>query len=86
VPPIINEDMLYLKNCWTVDVQYGVLGACIHGGRAVLLAYPYAIRVLDPKSHLWLANDESLLEMCGAVILVFFIVASIVRLLAAFAR
>jgi hypothetical protein len=86
VPPFINEDMLYLKNCCTVDVQYGVLGACIHGGLALVLACPYAIRVFDPKSHLWLANDESLLEMCGAVILVFFIVASIVRLLAAFAR
>ena len=75
--------MLYLKNCYTVDVQYGVLGACIHGGLALVLACPYAIRVFDPKSHLWLADDESLLEMCGAVILVFFIVASVVRLLAA---
>ena len=82
VPPFINEDMLYLKNCCTVDVQYGVLGACIHGGLALVLACPYAIRVFDPKSHLWLANDESLLEMCGVVILVFFVVACVVRLLA----
>ena len=86
MPPIINEDVLFLKGGLNLDAPYVVLGAFIHGGLALLLACPYAIRVFDPKSHLWLANDESLLEMCGAVILVFFIVASIVRLLAAFAR
>jgi hypothetical protein len=82
LPPIINEDVLYLKNCGTFDAPYVVLGACIHGGMALLLACPYAIRVLDPKGHRWLANDETLLEMCGAAILIFFIVAAIVRLLA----
>jgi hypothetical protein len=82
VPPIINECVLYLKNFGTSDVQYVFLGACIHGGLAALLAFPYAVRVLDPKGHRGLANDESLLEMCGAVILVFFIVACVVRLLA----
>jgi hypothetical protein len=82
VPPMINEDVLFLKGGLSLDAPYVVLGACIHGGLALVLTYPYAIRVLDPKSHLWLANDESLLEMCGSVILVFFIVAGIVRLLA----
>jgi hypothetical protein len=83
LPPILNEgDGLYLRNCGTFDVPYVVLGACIHAGLAALLTCPYAIRVLDPKGHRWLANDESLLEMCGSVILIFFIVAGIVRLLA----
>ena len=83
LPPVLNEDSgLYYRSVGTFDVPYVVLGACIHGGMAALLACPYAIRVLDPKGRHWLANDESLLEMCGAAILFFFIVAGIVRLLA----
>jgi len=79
VPPMINEDVLYLKNFGTFDVQYVFLGACIHGGLAVLLSSPYAIRVLDIPIG---TDNDILLEMCGAVILVFFIVACVVRLLA----
>jgi len=45
---------------------------------AVLLTCPYAIRVLNLPE--W-SDGESQLEMCGAVVLVFFIVAGIVRLL-----
>ena len=83
LPSILNEDSgLYYKNVGTFDVPYVVLGAVIHGAMTLVLVCPYAIRVLDPKGHRWLANDESLLEMCGSVILVFFIVAGIVRLLA----
>jgi hypothetical protein len=82
VPPIINEDILFYRGALSFDLPYIVLGALIHGGMTLVLACPYAIRVLDPKGHRWLANDESLLEMCGAAILVFFIVAGIVRLLA----
>jgi hypothetical protein len=78
VPPIINEYVLFFKGWMTFDVQYVVLGACIHGGLAALLAWPYAIRVLDISVG---ADDKRLWEMCGAVILVFFVVASIVRLL-----
>ena len=79
VPPIINEDVLYLKGFGTFDMQYVVLGACIHGALAALLAFPYAVRVLDLP--VW-TDDKNLWEMCGAVILVFFIVACVVRLLA----
>jgi hypothetical protein len=79
VPPILNEDILYLKNCGSFDVQYGVLGALVHGGLAFLLARPFAIRVFNRST--W-TQDESLSEMCGAVILVFFITAGVVRLLA----
>jgi hypothetical protein len=80
VPPIINEDVLYLKNCGTFDVPYVVLGAFIHGGLAMLLTSPYAIRVLD--RHVG-ADHDSLFEMCGAVILIFLIVACFVRLVLA---
>ena len=79
VPPIINEDVLFLKGGLTLDVPYVVLGVFLHGGLAVLLAWPYAIRVLDLPA--W-TEGESQLEMCGAAILVFFVVACVVRLLA----
>ena len=80
LPPILNEKAgLYLKNFGTFDVQYVVLGAFIHGALSAFLACPYAIRVLNLP--VW-ADSDSLLEMCGAVILVFFIVACVVRLLA----
>jgi hypothetical protein len=79
LPPILNEDVLYLKNCGTFDVQYVVLGALIHGVLAGLLASPFAIRVLERPA--W-ASDESLWELCGAVILTFFVVAGVFRLLA----
>jgi len=78
VPPMINEDVLYLKGGLTFDVPYVVLGACVHGMLAALLAFPYAVRVLDLP--LW-TDDKSLWEMCGAAILVFFIVACVMRLL-----
>src|ERR1035437_8488502 len=80
LPPILNEgDGLYLRNCGTFDVPYVVLGACMHGGLAALLACPYAIRVLNLP--VW-TEGESFWELCGTVILVFFIVACVVRLLA----
>jgi hypothetical protein len=80
VPPIINEDVLYLKDCGTFDAPYVVLGAFVHGGLAALLACPCAIRVLDHRAG---TDNDSLLEMCGAVVLVFFIVACFVRLVLA---
>jgi hypothetical protein len=73
----MNEDVLYLKDCGTFDAPYVVLGACVHGGLAALLACPYAIRMLDHRVE---TDHDSLLEMCGAVVLVFFIVACFVRL------
>lgn len=79
VPPIINEDVLFLKGGLSFDAPYVVFGACIHGALAALLAFPYAVRVLD--FPLW-TDDKSLWEMCGAAILVFLVVACIVRLLA----
>ena len=80
LPPIINEDVLYLKDCGTFDAPYVVLGAFVHGGLAALLACPYAIRVLDHRGE---TDNDSLLEVCGAVVLVFFIVACFVRLVLA---
>jgi len=77
---MLNEgDGLFLRNCGTFDVPYVVLGACIHGGLAALLACLYAGRVLDLPAR---SDGEREWEMCGAVVLVFFIVAGIVRLLA----
>jgi hypothetical protein len=78
VPPIFNEDVLFYRNTGTFDAPYVVLGACVHGAVALLLASPYAIRVLDVPIG---TDNDILLELCGSVVLVFFIVAGIVRLL-----
>jgi len=77
VPPIMNEDVLYVKNFGTFDLPYVVLGACVHGAAAVLLAFPFAIRVLDLPA--W-TDGERAMEMSGAVVVVFLIVACVVRL------
>jgi len=79
VPPIINEDILFVRSEFSFDIPYIVLGACIHGGLALLLASPFAVRVLNLPA--W-ADDESLRKLCVAVVLVFFIVAGVVRLMA----
>ena len=82
LPPILNEDVLYLKNCGTFDVPYVVLGACIHGGVAHLFCFPFALRVLDSgEKPLWSENNR-IYTMCGSVVLIFFIVACVVRLTA----
>ncbi|HEX5397615.1 MAG TPA: hypothetical protein VFY06_01015 [Verrucomicrobiae bacterium] len=78
VPPIINEDVLFYRGEISFDVPYIVLGAFVHGGVALLLASPYAVRMLDLPA--W-ADDESLRKLCITVILVFFAVAGVVRLL-----
>ena len=78
VPPIINEDILFVRSEFSFDIPYIVLGACIHGGLALLLASPFAVRVLNLPE--W-ADDESLRKLCITVILVFFAVAGVVRLL-----
>lgn len=83
LPPIINEHCLFVKNLETIDVQYVLLGACVHGRLTLLVACPYAVRVLYPPEsrRLW-AGEVSPYEMCGAVILTFYIVAGAARLLA----
>src|ERR1035437_7826456 len=77
VPPVMNEEVLYFKGYLNLDVPYVILGAVIHGGLAVLLACPYAIRVLNLPA--W-SDGESQFELGGSVVLVFFIVACVVRL------
>ena len=80
LPPMLNEDVLYLKNCGTFDAPYVLLGACVHGGLTWVMTFPFAIKVLERAT--W-ENDERLSEMCGAVVLVFFITACFVRLVLA---
>ncbi len=81
--PSINEEGLFLTNSGTFDAPYVILGACIHGGLAALIASPFAVRALYLSERRFFQADEtSALEMCGATILVFYIVTGIVRLLA----
>lgn len=78
LPPMMNEDVLYFQNVGTFDVPYVVLGACVHGGLAVLVASPFAMSA--PEGSAWM-GDTDRLQMCGAAILVLFIIACTVRLL-----
>ena len=79
VPPFFQEEVLYMKNCFSFDVQYIILGALIHGGLAFFLASPFAVH--GPDRSTW-TPDGSMSEMCASAILVFFIAAVIVRFLA----
>jgi hypothetical protein len=79
VPPILNEDGLFLKDCGSFDLPYIVLGTVIHGVLVLLVSWPYAIRVLDCPP--WTEGQE-LWEMCGATVLIFFVTAAVVRLTA----
>jgi hypothetical protein len=79
VPPFLNEEVLYMRSNISLDVPYIVLGAFIHGGLAFLLASPFAVQGPDPST--WTLG-ECLSEMCVSTILVFFVAAVIVRLLA----
>ena len=79
VPPFLNENVLFMKNCFSFDVPYIVLGAFIHGGLAFLLASPFAFH--GPERFTW-SPGGNMSEMSGIAILVLFIAAVIVRLLA----
>jgi hypothetical protein len=78
VPPFLNEGVLYMKNCFSFDVPYIILGAFIHGGLTFLLVSPLVVQGRDRPA--W-TPDKSQSEMCMSVILIFFIAAVIVRLL-----
>ena len=79
VPPFLNENVLFLKNCFSFDAPYIILGAFIHGGLAFLLASPFAVHGSDCYA---LTPYGNMSEMCGVAILALFIAAVIVRLLA----
>ena len=79
VPPFLNEHVLYMKNNISFDVPYIILGAFIHGGLTFLLASPFAVH--KPDHPAWTpGGSES--QMCASAILVLFIAAVIVRMLA----
>jgi hypothetical protein len=74
-----TEEVLYMKNSISFDVPYIMLGAFIHGGLTFMLVSPFAVQ--GPDRSTW-TPDGSMSEMCGSAILIFFIAAVIVRLLA----
>jgi hypothetical protein len=79
VPLLPWEGVLFMKNTISFDVPYILLAAFIHGGLVFVIASPFASGVLGQST---LTADDSLLEMCGATILVFYIASVVVRLLA----
>lgn len=77
LPPIMNEDVLFLKGGLTFDAPYVVLGVCIHGGLTAMIASPLAMRVVDHP--LW-ESDRDVLQLSGSAILFFYVIACAVRL------
>ena len=78
IPPIINEkEGLFLRDCGSFDLPYIVLGALIHGGLVLLACWPYGIRLMERPG--W-SDDQGLWKLCGTTVLVFFVVAAVVRL------
>jgi len=80
---VINEHVLYERNMLSPDVPYILLGALVHGGLAALLAWPFARRALGVEARS-LRDEEQVWYLAGAAILVFFVVAAVVRVLAEF--
>ena len=78
IPPLLNEQVLFMKNCISLDVQYIILGAFIHGGLTFFLVGPFAINGLERSSWTLFGNTSG---MCGISVLVLFTAAAIVRLL-----
>jgi hypothetical protein len=78
VPPFLQEEVLYMKNSFSFDVQYIILGAFIHGGLTFFLASFFAVYGPD---HIAWTPDGRMSKMCSSAILVFFIAAVTVRFL-----
>lgn len=81
LPPMLNEGVLYDSNAGSADVPYILMGAVLHGGIAGVLAWPFARRALRMEGDQGRDDDEAW-YLSGAAVLVFFVVAALVRLLA----
>jgi len=81
LPPMLNEGVLYDRGALSADVPYVLLGAVAHGGITAVLAWPFARRALRMEGH-QTSDDDEVWYLSGAAVLVFFVVAALVRLLA----
>jgi len=78
-PPFLNEQAgLFLKDCGSFDPPYVILGAVIHDGLVIVASWPNAIRVVDRP--VW-TDGQELWKLCGTAVLIFFVMAAVVRLL-----
>jgi hypothetical protein len=80
VPPIGNEQVLFARNLFSADAPYVLLGAAVHGALAILLTWPIACRLLGPDGRG--ARDERLWELGAVTVLLLFVVAAVVRVMA----
>jgi len=81
LPIIMSEGSLFYRNQGSIDPRFALVGACIHGGLAVVLSAPCAIRVYEPANHRWFENSDGLRELGGITMLVFYLPAAVVRLM-----
>jgi len=84
VPIVTPQGALFQANRLTPDAPFVLLFAVIHGAIVVVLASPFAARVLIRERGAVEYDDIGLLT--GATVLIFFIVAAAVRLLVEMSR
>lgn len=83
-PPFMNEDVIFYGNLGSADVMYVIVGVVVHGGMTFLTAHLYACRLVAAKILLLPGEDEQALHMSAGAVIVFFIIAAVMRLAIAF--
>jgi len=78
-----NEDMLFDLRFYTADVPYVLLFAAVRGCIVAFLAWPFAERAVQKQGRAPVLEGDQAWQLTAATVIVFFIVAAAVRLLAA---
>jgi hypothetical protein len=77
-PPMPTEHVLYFSNSTSPDAPFIVVAAVMHGLATVILAAPFARRVVHARGP-GAAADQEILELAAGVTLVFFVVTAVAR-------
>ena len=75
----LQQGVLFSSNLTSPDVPFIVVGAGVQGFIAFLFALPYARRELSPQGRLPPDRDAEVWELAAAGVLVFFVIAALVR-------
>ena len=76
-----GEDVIFDTRFYSPDAPFIIVFAAIHGMLVMLLAGPFAARALQTEEGLPAWADDELIQVTAATVLLFFLVAAVVRLL-----
>jgi len=76
-----GEDVIFDTRFYSPDAPFIIVFAAIHGMLVMLLAGPFAARALQAEEGLPAWADDELIQVTAATVLLFFLVAAVVRLL-----